>query len=696
MEPLQFPTKFRSHSSTLRARLEQLSGDSIERVDALDDLSEAHHAIEPPALFRLSDEAIAMARRLGYARGEAYGLLYLGMAHWLVARLELALATLLEADTTFRELDDASGRAKVRVVVGAVYRSLGDYDQAFLEGLDPVEYFTSQADSAWEALARLSLAMTSHELGDFEGARRQYEKVLELSEGTDEQWIVGRALSGIGAAHDATSNPREALRYHLRALKTSETARYKMGEARALHDLGQSYERLGDRQKAIDFHSKSLRLREEIDQQEARCTSLIALGRLWLEEDMEKALAFLHRALKAAEDVDTKPRVYQAHLALSHAYERRGESAKALEHYKAYHDIHSEAAKATSGMRVKNLRTVFDAEKKEREAEVARLKASLEDGTVLGSYRLVECLGAGGMSEVWRGEHRLLARPAAIKVIKAQAVGGPDHEELVQRLRREAEVTSSLRSPHTVQLFDYGVSDGGTFHYVMELLDGMDARQMVERFGPLPPERLVFLLRQVCRSLAEAHENGLVHRDIKPANLFVAMLGGEYDYLKVLDFGIVKTGPEDTDVQLTVAGGLVGTPAFVAPEWVTGDGPTDGRADLYSLGCTAFWLLTGMPVFQAKTPAAMLMAHVNSEPPPVSQCTELRIPRALEEIIRQCLEKRPEARPASAMELWERLAEIDCDATWDGDRAREWWLAHAPETGSRSRSVPRQHRVVVR
>ncbi len=170
--------------STLQARLERLSGDSIERIDVLNDLSEAHLAGEPAALFRLSDEAIAMARRLGYARGEAYSLFYRGTAHWLVARLELALATLLEADAIFRELDDASGRAKVRCIVGAVYRSLGDYDQAFLEGLDPVEHFTSQADSAWEALARLSLALTSHELGDFEGARRQYEKVLELREGS--------------------------------------------------------------------------------------------------------------------------------------------------------------------------------------------------------------------------------------------------------------------------------------------------------------------------------------------------------------------------------------------------------------------------------------------------------------------------------------------------------------------------------
>jgi serine/threonine-protein kinase len=315
------------------------------------------------------------------------------------------------------------------------------------------------------------------------------------------------------------------------------------------------------------------------------------------------------------------------------------------------------------------------------------LKASVEDGTSLGSYRLVERLGTGGMGEVWRGEHLLLSHAAAVKVIRAQDAGRRDqYERLVERFRREAEVTSNLRSPHTVQLFDFGVSTEGTFHYVMELLDGMDTRQMVERFGPLPPGRLVHLLRQACRSLAEAHEHGLVHRDIKPANLFVAVLWGEYDFLKVLDFGMVKKGPSDADVQLTAAGTTLGTPAFMAPELVSGDGPVDGRADLYALGCTAFWILTGMPMFQAKTEAAMLVAHVNTPPPLVSQYSEVPIPRDLEALILQCLEKRPEARPASAVELGDRLGAIRCDAVWSAHDAREWWFAHAPQTGSRSQS----------
>ena len=654
-------------------------GDSIEKVDTLNDLCDALlFAGELAAMYDMTDDAAAMARRVGHERGEAYALFYRGMASWLMTRLELAHATLIEADAIFRQLGDETGRAKAGLILGAVYRSLGDLDQAFLEGLEPVEHFEAIADPVWGARARLNLAVTLHELGDFEGARKQFEKVLELREGSGEQWIIGRAISGLGAVHDATGNHREALGYHLRALKTAEVGRDSSGESKALHELGLSYERLGDRKKAIESLTKSLRLREEADHREAQCTTLIALGSIFMKDDPDKALDLFQRALEVATHGGAKPRVYQAHAALSRAYEARGEFAKALEHHKAYHDLQSEVARSASAMRVKNLRTIFQAEKKAREAEIARLKESLEEGTSLGSYRLIERLGAGGMGEVWRGEHRLLARPAAIKLIRAQA-GGLGYEQLVQRFRREAEVTARLRSPHTVELYDFGMSEAGTFHYVMELLDGLDTRQIVERFGTMPAERVVYLLRQACRSLAEAHEHNLIHRDIKPANLFVAVLGGEFDFLKVLDFGMVKTERGERDLQLTGADSLVGTPAFVAPEWVTGEGPTDGRSDLYSLGCTAFWMLTGLPVFQAKTPTAMLMAHVATAPPLMARLSEQPIPDTLEALIRSCLEKRPENRPESAAELYARLGEIDCGATWDGDRARDWWRRNAPE-----------------
>jgi tetratricopeptide (TPR) repeat protein len=636
---------------------------------------------EPGDAFGRTDEALAMARRLRYAHGEATANFLLGMGNWFVARLEVALAALLEADATFRELNDESGRAKVAIIFGAVYRSLGDLDQGYMEGLRAVESLVVHPDSIWEAVARFSLATTLHDLGDYEGARKQNEKILQLGGPADAPWITGRTLAALGSDYAALGNHREALAHTVRALKICENSGYRRGEARALHELGHAYERLGDRKKANEYYAKCLRIREETEQREGQCTTLVALGNLHLDEDYEKAFDFLHRALNLAEQIGAKQRVYQSHLALSHAHEHRGDTVEALHHYKAYHEVHDELAKLASGIRVKNLQTIYEAEKRRREAEIAKLKESLEEGTSLGSYRLTERLGAGGMGEVWRGEHRLLARPAAIKVISAQAGNGAENERLVQRFRREAEVTSSLRSPHTVQLFDFGVSDSGQFHYVMELLDGMDARQLVECYGPVPSERLVYLLRQACRSLAEAHEKGLVHRDIKPANLFIARLGGEFDFLKVLDFGMVKKGPEHDDVQLTDAGLLVGTPAFVAPEWVTGEGTPDGRADLYSLGCTAYWMLSGRTVFEAKSATAMLLAQVRSEPPRVSQVAAHAVPDALDTLLRQCLEKQPADRPSSALEVWERLGEIVCAASWDSERARVWWSTHPVPMG---------------
>jgi transcriptional regulator with AAA-type ATPase domain len=297
----------------------------------------------------------------------------------------------------------------------------------------------------------------------------------------------------------------------------------------------------------------------------------------------------------------------------------------------------------------------------------------LDDRLSVGSYRLIEPLGSGGMGEVWRARHRLLARPAAIKLIRHDSQVGVAREELVRRFQREAQVTSALRSPHTVQLYDFGVDDSGGFYYVMELLEGVDLQTMVKRFGPQPAERVVMLLRQACRSLAEAHEHGLVHRDIKPANLFVTRLGFEYDYLKVLDFGIVKDQLSGYEVTMLSSQGLLpGTPAFMAPELVT-EGTIDGRADLYSLACVAYWALTGQLVFQANSPLTMLMQHANTTPVPPSQVSELPIPKQLEAVIMTCLEKEPAKRLSSALELDARLAEVPDKDPWTNDRAKAWW-----------------------
>jgi hypothetical protein len=315
---------------------------------------------------------------------------------------------------------------------------------------------------------------------------------------------------------------------------------------------------------------------------------------------------------------------------------------------------------------------------------ISGLGAAVRKARELGSYRLVKRLGEGGMGEVWRAEHRMLARPAAIKLIRPDVLGATEAQsrQLLRRFEREAQATALMRSPHTLELFDFGVADDGTFYYVMELLDGFDLEELVERFGPVPPERTVHLLRQVCLSLAEAHDAGLIHRDIKPANVYVCRYGREVDFIKVLDFGLVKQGdaPEEGADKLSGEHRIVGgTPAFMSPEQAVGEA-VDGRSDLYSVGCVAFWLLTGTPVFRGRTPIETMVMHVHVKPEPPSRCTELPIPPDLEAIVLACLAKEPDERPQTADELAARLSCVKTASEWTSIRAREWWDAHRPST----------------
>jgi serine/threonine-protein kinase len=245
-------------------------------------------------------------------------------------------------------------------------------------------------------------------------------------------------------------------------------------------------------------------------------------------------------------------------------------------------------------------------------------------------------------------------------------------------------VTAELQSPHTVQLFDFGTTETGSFYYVMERLRGMDLQRLVERHGPLPPERTVFLLKQACRSLSEAHALGLVHRDIKPANLFVCRLGSEYDFLKVLDFGVVSHRARESMASITAAGMVLGTPAFLAPELVSGQAAFDERADIYALGCVAFWLLTGRPPFEARDAAALLLQHSTITPSPPSAISGRPIPADLDAVVLECLSKDPSRRPRSAELLWDRLAVLSITMVWDQRRAREWWELHEPQLSVRA------------
>jgi len=317
---------------------------------------------------------------------------------------------------------------------------------------------------------------------------------------------------------------------------------------------------------------------------------------------------------------------------------------------------------------------------------IRRLGADVQKAREMGSYRLIERLGHGGMGEVWRARHKMLARPAAIKLIRAEALGlqkGPLAERLLRRFEREAQATAALHSPHSVELYDFGVTTEGTFYYVMEILHGLDLETLVKRFGPIPADRAIHFLLQVCDSLADAHHVGLVHRDIKPANIYACKRGLKHDFIKVLDFGLVTsawTQEEDDISHLTQEGAVPGTPGYIAPEVALGSHPIDGRADLYALGCVGYWLLTGHRVFEHGTPMEIAIQHVQTSPVPPSRQTQLHIPEALERAILACLEKAPEQRPADAEDLARRLAACELETCWNEQRARLWWEEHLPQS----------------
>ena len=250
---------------------------------------------------------------------------------------------------------------------------------------------------------------------------------------------------------------------------------------------------------------------------------------------------------------------------------------------------------------------------------------------------------------------------------------------MLTRFEQEAQATALLRSPHTVEVYDFGRSSDGSFYYVMELLDGLDLQKLVDVHGPMPASRVVYILRQVCHSLGEAHAAGMVHRDIKPANIFVCRYGSDFDFVKVLDFGLVKKQKFVEDAALTQKGQFLGTPAFFAPEMAL-DSEIDGRADIYSLGCVAYWLLTGSLVFEADNLMALAAKHLQEEPVPPSGRTEMEIPGDLEDVVMACLRKSPGDRPHSAAELANRLAACDI-ADWTTHEAKSWWESRFSQGG---------------
>ena len=304
-------------------------------------------------------------------------------------------------------------------------------------------------------------------------------------------------------------------------------------------------------------------------------------------------------------------------------------------------------------------------------------------GQKVGAYTLIELIGSGGMGEVWLARHELLGRLAAVKLIRPEgtlAISGA--EEARKRFEREARATSGLRSPHTIAIYDFGFTDRRTFYYAMELLEGFSLDVLVEKFGEVPPARVIHLLRGACESLTEAHDRGLIHRDIKPANIFTCAMGMARDFVKVLDFGLVKQIMTDGATSLTAEGAIPGSPAFLPPEAAKGE--MTAKADVYALGCVAYWLLTANYVFNGVTALEMMVGHVHMQPAPPSERTHQAIPEKIEKLVLDCLKKVPGERP-TMKEVGERLASCATSNPWSPADAEAWWAAHHEQLESKRR-----------
>jgi eukaryotic-like serine/threonine-protein kinase len=309
---------------------------------------------------------------------------------------------------------------------------------------------------------------------------------------------------------------------------------------------------------------------------------------------------------------------------------------------------------------------------------LSRLRRQVAEARQFGQYRLRRRLGVGGMGEVYLAEHQLLKRPCALKLIRTDDATDP---QAIARFECEVRLTATLSHPNTVEIFDYGRAEDGTYYYVMEYLPGLSLAELVERSGPLPPARVVYLLRQVCGALREAHAAGLIHRDIKPSNIIAARRGGMDDVAKLLDFGLVRRATTVRTAHLSAEGQVFGTPLFMSPEQATASAELDERSDIYSLGAVAYYLLTGRPPFEGGNGIVVMLAHARDPVVPPSRVRP-GIPEDLERVVSRCLAKDAAERYTDAASLERALGECACAGNWDHDQAALWWRDYdrAPAT----------------
>jgi serine/threonine protein kinase len=313
------------------------------------------------------------------------------------------------------------------------------------------------------------------------------------------------------------------------------------------------------------------------------------------------------------------------------------------------------------------------------------LSRQVAEARQVGQYTLEECVGKGGMGEVYRARHALLRRPTAVKLLRAGSESDPN----IERFEREVQLTSQLRHANTVAIYDYGRTLGGIFYYAMEFLDGIDLGDLVEIAGPQPPGRVIRILRQACGALEEAHAAGLIHRDVKPANIFLCEKHGDYDVAKVVDFGLVKEVDAGAGPSISRTSVLIGTPMFMAPEAIVSPDEASAKSDLYGLGCVAYYLLTGTHVFNADSTLAICSKHLHAIPEAPSERLDKPLVAGLDAAVLACLAKEPSARPASAASLAEMLAALG-EIPWTASDAESWWRSQRPRVESHRRARARQ------